>query len=164
MGLNTPNSKIITSIVLRSLWSFFACGKSPPVVVPSRQLAWWGSKRKYLHSGVGWGCPNALLLGRISKYSNDWNIQPFDCSWWWSAERIFIQTSVSWFWKAYTTLNDIGMKLLRNGTTKLSRTATLVSRNESASLGHVYYMHFRSCLIPRAMDTKMTKSLQPNHV
>ena len=58
---------------------FFACGKSPPVVVPGRQLAWWGSKRKYLHSGVGWGCPNAQLLGRISKYFNDWNIQPFEC-------------------------------------------------------------------------------------
>ena len=44
------------------------------------------------------------------------------------------------------------MKLLRNGTTKLSRTATLVSRNESASLGHLYYIHFRSCLIPRAVE------------
>ena len=48
--------------------------------------------------------------------------------------------------------NDIEMKLLRNGTTRLSRTATLVSRNESASLGHLYYMHFRSCLITRAVE------------
>ena len=50
--------------------------------------------------------------------------------------------------------NDIEMKLLRNGTTRLSRTATLVSQHESASLqlGHVYYMHFRSCLIPRVVE------------
>ena len=99
-------------------------------------LYWTRSQTDWFETLTMWNCARRII----------------DCGWWWSAERIFIKTAALWFWKAYTTLNDIIMKLLRNGTTKLSRTATLVSRNESASLGHLYYMHFRSCLITRAVE------------
>ena len=99
-------------------------------------LFWTRSQTDWFENLTMWNCARRII----------------DCGWWWSAERIFIKTAALWFWKAYTTLNDIEMKLLRNGTTKFSRTATLVSRNKSDSLGHLYYMHFRSCLIPRVVE------------
>ena len=100
-------------------------------------LFWTRSQTDWFETLTMWNCARRII----------------DCGWWWSAERIcIIQTSVLWLWKAYTTVNDIEMKLLRNGTSWLSRTATLVSRNESALSGHVYYMHFRACLIPRAVE------------